>query len=551
MSNFHSCSFRVLIITIVTSIQSVVSQYDSLFDIGPQSYFTRFRITLSSFDVFSSLDCESYGYSEFAQGQPSINFTHGVSLKSTYLNVPTECDEEVLGPVTIGLLCGKNFFLYELSNWRLIGSLTHEGDARFIQATQYGYSIALLSIGTHSGKRCIFLSYVNSFDGIYMHTTVTFPLNLTKTLPTLKYMYGGKDESRILVYFEAAYSLGASVFNPLNQTMFYIVRADATGTPTRDTVWAYMISFGGEPGHRLLATIYDMFTWNNVLYIFHRFVNEDSLGEQSPLRIIPWFWAPGGNLVTRELVLSSKSPLWRDMNLDSLMGYHLVDLYVLFYGFTVRIEDTNPQAVMFVCKLKEETIEGSKNPDLGAEFMCSNQLNIDQVIFGKHEDIFKPTYSEKHMGENLRIFLEAKSPDYESTIYAAFYYFDAARSELSFQTEWSVKSGAQWMHVYDGKPVLTSIRGKSIDTFASETRFAEIDFTSYYAQPLSNLCLTRSFRSSRNVCGDCRCLVQREAIFEHIHTSVWDSVILHEECAAEPHLGISCWVQEERKCQLY
>ena len=107
------------------------------------------------------------------------------------------------------------------------------------------------------------------------------------------------------------------------------------------------------------------------------------------------------------------------------------------------------------------------------------------------------------MGEKLRIFLEAKSPDYESTIYAAYYYFDATRSELSFQTEWSVRSGAQWMHVYDGKPVLTSIKGKSIDTFSSETRFAEIDFTSYYLQPLGKLFLTCSPRPTCSIRSDC------------------------------------------------
>lgn len=80
--------------------------------------------------------------------------------------------------------------------------------------------------------------------------------------------------------------------------------------------------------------------------------------------------------------------------------------------------------------------------------------------------------------------MEAKSADYESTIYAAYYYFDAEKFQFYFQTEWNIKSGAQWMHVYDGKPVLTGIRGKSIDTYSSETRFAEIDFRSYYATPL-------------------------------------------------------------------
>lgn len=482
------------------------------YNIGIQSYFTKYKLDIDKVENLTGLDCEGgVVYHETAQEQRSMALSHGAPLSSQYLDIP-DCFEDIVGGATVGLLCGPSFFLFDINTWKLIGSieLTGEHKGRFVASAQYGYTTALISVS--EDRKHWWLSFVNSFDSVFKKTSIGGDIENPDSAITVKYIGTEREmapEETLLqiIIYETPLITAESHQQALGSYQVHAIGADATGVPIPSFLTKFPIRDLDRVQNGEIISLVEIFYWNQTRYAFHRYFakeqegagillvqvcppNSDSCDLGAPSRQVKFDY-PENNA-------------FYNIDMTSVNMYHIMDNWILFIA--TRVNQNHP--IIFMCSLLPEnaTVE-TKTPLL---LHCSKITEV-MIPYGmKHYVVERPSFTDRTV-DQMRMFLEAKNytSKKRETISSALYIFDMNHESFTSPKEWIIESFVQWPHYEDDEWVLTTIRQKSVETFSSEINFIEIDFKRYFAEVPSRISLTFRRRFDQHLQRVSDCNLQR------------------------------------------
>jgi hypothetical protein len=481
---------RLLLLWMIKLLKVSVCTPTNVFHINETMYVRVDALFPSEADEDSKLSSDA---------KEGITFTHGGPIHSRIADIShtSECTSHIVGLTTICLVCKNIAYLLDKTTLSRSNSFmppeTPEGKTvgakEFTSHATSSYSILLLS--SDKERKCIGLSYVNTFDASVQRyqcdgesntESASYMGNHTfKLRPTVKYvnLETSKDIStnKAILYFDRIEHPHNSSQACGESSAIHLRIADPSGGPAQNK--NMMLDFFNDiPSLSRQVAFHEIFTSRNQIVAIYSLKTSDGsvswpkVVERTVNFLNPTSWTFEPMKIEYEIELFDK---WRSMPVkvsrkrsNMLIEYIDNNMLLIFLAHPDILE-------IYICKKDDKRItDCNSEPYYLKDHILKTYKKLSDVTIYGVSQYFR-------LMNQLKVFLEVKEISTQKTLMS----ISLIRSErkqdfpLELETDWVIPANTH-ISSYKDKQIHV-VRDKTMECYSVTLNYIRINFAEYYS----------------------------------------------------------------------